>query len=320
MVTERSLPDRTRGQHDELQPGEPQPTETPDMEKFINELVFDIGDIKNFHPLSTSDMRHYDLQQYESVRYGMMADMPFDQFTQQQKVDWRLADRLLYYSRTGRESMRLSLIYKLFSTWAKPLIDLCEKRQRLETVPPKDTAQIVETAGGEVSKLTRKIATESHDWIMTNHVHTAVRTRDAVEELRNRLDEWFQFYNHFDPEFSWWVDRPWEYLRDRLGAYLEELETQFLVGKDWTAFLVEPVARPGLHNAMRFEMIAHSIDELIEIGEREYAKCLEEMKGPTAQLDCKTWKEAVEHVKKSYAPPGKQVEVCLRRLLIWMTS
>ena len=54
-------------------------------------------------------------------------------------------------------------------------------------------------------------------------------------------------------------------------------------------------------------MIAYTPEELIEIGEREYAWCEAEMKKASRELGFgDDWKKALEEVKNIYVPPGDQ--------------
>jgi hypothetical protein len=61
----------------------------------------------------------------------------------------------------------------------------------------------------------------------------AARAADSAKDLRRTLLEWFNFYNDFDPLFSWWMGQPYKqaakafeeyetFLRDRVSAAVPE--------------------------------------------------------------------------------------------------
>ena len=61
----------------------------------------------------------------------------------------------------------------------------------------------------------------------------AARAADAVKDLRRTVQEWSNFYNDFDPLFTWWMGQPYrqtakaledydKFLRDRVSAAVPE--------------------------------------------------------------------------------------------------
>jgi uncharacterized protein (DUF885 family) len=72
----------------------------------------------------------------------------------------------------------------------------------------------------------------------------------------------------------------------------------------------DPIGRDGLLEDLRGEMIAYTPEQLIEIGNREYAWCEVEMKKASRELGYgDDWKTALEHVKNIYVPRGGQPQL-----------
>jgi hypothetical protein len=68
--------------------------------------------------------------------------------------------------------------------------------------------------------------------------------------------------------------------------------------------------RDGLIRDLADEMIPYTPEELIAIGEREYAWTVEEMKKASREMGLgDDWKQAVEKVKEMHVEPGRQPEV-----------
>ena len=73
---------------------------------------------------------------------------------------------------------------------------------------------------------------------------TATRAADATAQLRTAITEWFNFYNGYDPLFTWWMAMPFK----QLDAALQEYAT-FL--RDKVAAADAPVAGDAGHGAAR---------------------------------------------------------------------
>jgi len=131
----------------------------------------------------------------------------------------------------------------------------------------------------------------------------------SIAALRSSVEEAYQFYYDYDPQFTWWVQQPWSDLKDQLSAYeafIREHYDTSVVKDDGSGIVGQPIGRQALERALRLEMIAYSADELIAEANRQYAWCLQEMKKASVELGFgDNWKKALEHVKDQYAPPGE---------------
>ena len=149
----------------------------------------------------------------------------------------------------------------------------------------------------------------------------AKRAAGAVEELRGTLKTWYAFYDGFQPDFSWWLKPPYEEARQALEEYSKFLREELagIKGKDEDPLLGEPIGAEMLAKALAAEMIPYSAEELIAIGEREFAWCEGEMKKAAAEMGCgEDWQLALAKVKADYAPPGGQDDLvagCAREAL-----
>ena len=47
----------------------------------------------------------------------------------------------------------------------------------------------------------------------------ATRGADSVDGLRNSVTTWFNFYNGYDPLFTWWMGMPYKQVDDALQGY-----------------------------------------------------------------------------------------------------
>lgn len=139
----------------------------------------------------------------------------------------------------------------------------------------------------------------------------------ALEELREGLQQTWTFYNGYDPQFTWWVKQPYTEADSLLGSYAQLVQKQ--VSKNSTAqddasgITGHPIGSAALKEALRFEMIPYSAEQLVEIANREFAWCDAEMRKAAAAMGFgDDWKKALEKVKQNHVAPGYQPEMINR--------
>ncbi|GBC78220.1 hypothetical protein HRbin08_01707 [bacterium HR08] len=160
------------------------------------------------------------------------------------------------------------------------------------------------------------------------------------------LRSWFNFYNGYDPLFTWWVSEPYQSVDQTLGSYMDflaqrvvgvRMEERALGGPqpgsgrgtggpqrptmggagaqvprpgDTSDIIGDPIGREALLVELAREMIPYTPEELIAIAEKEMAWCENEMKKAARELGFgDDWKKALEYVKTRYVEPGKQPEL-----------
>lgn len=139
----------------------------------------------------------------------------------------------------------------------------------------------------------------------------------AVKGIQARLKNVFDFYNGYDPMFTWWVPVPYEELDSALNAYASGLaqlgKVHSIQKKDKSGIMGVPIGRDELTRQLRSEMISYSPEELIEIANKEFAWCDEELLKASQEMGFgNDWRKAQEQVKNSYVPTGHQPELILK--------
>ena len=137
----------------------------------------------------------------------------------------------------------------------------------------------------------------------------ALRAASAVSEIRGTLKNWFSFYDGYQPDFSWWLKKPNEDAAKALEDFAKHLREDIaeLKGKDEDPLIGDPIGPDALADDLASEFLPYTAEELIAIGEKEFAWCEAEIKKASQEMGFgDDWKAALAKVKSLYVPPGKQ--------------
>ena len=221
--------------------------------------------------------------------------------------------------------------------FAQTITRLAEDRQKLEFITADQALAAVQALGAEVQQaqasLEAMLAGGTRPAGMTPAV--GVRASQRVDALRGALQQWFAFYNGYDPAFTEKVPAAYQPVAKALTAY-STLVRQKIGGLAGAApaaaagpgtgggrgggrggqapepaaddeIVGDPIGREGLLEDLAGEMIPYTPEQLIEIGNREYAWCEAEMKKASRELGFgDDWMKALEAVKNKYVPAGGQ--------------
>lgn len=144
----------------------------------------------------------------------------------------------------------------------------------------------------------------------------ALAASGSAKALQALLKNYFNFYNGYDPLFSWWVPKTYYALDSSLGIYATALSkkvTSTGVQKDdGSGIIGNPIGREELIRQLKLEFIPYTPEELVDIANKEFAWCDAELLKASKEMGFgNNWKAAQEKVKNSYVPAGKQPEAML---------
>ncbi|GAB3654736.1 DUF885 family protein [Echinicola sediminis] len=189
--------------------------------------------------------------------------------------------------------------------FAGPLYTFVKERRRGKEPDAKKLAQDFNTAKGFIATKTQALKESPFKtWI------EAEKAAGIISSLQRGLKEAFEFYYKYDPEFTWWVKAPYTALDAELKNYhdfLMENYSKNSIKDDGSGIIGKPAGREALVNALAFEFIPYSPEELIKTAEQQFEWCKNEMIKASQEMGYGTdWKAALEHVKDTYVAPGKQ--------------
>jgi uncharacterized protein (DUF885 family) len=219
--------------------------------------------------------------------------------------------------REGRLAAELQSLVPFLPTIAV----LQEERRDLEYVDPREAAVALQGLADEIEALRAELETSLEATAGEAAVPSpivALRAARTLGSLRHDLEDWYGHHAGYDPLFTWWAESPYSAVDSVLANYVEFVRDR-LVGMEPGGdepIVGDPIGADGMRSDLEHEMIAYTPDELIAIGEREFAWCEAEMVRASRDMGFgDDWHGALEHVKTLHVDPGEQPE--LVRDLAW---
>ena len=304
------------------------------MEESIRLFQADWFSVSRFYDLRWSATSYDQVERLHRDWLERLAAMKFDELDQQGRIDYLLLrnklraelsdltlerrwlgemQELLPFREAlqGLELARLRMAPVDSAASATAVAAIAEQikklRERLEKGKKEDAKP--ETAKSSTESKPSSAGKERAAAPLKISASLARRTARAVDDLRQTLKGWQASYEGYLPDFSWWLKKPYAEADSALEGYAKFLREEIagLKGKDEDPLIGDPIGREFLLEALAAEMIPYTPEELIAIGEKEFAWCEAEMKQAAKKMGfAGDWKEALAKVKSLYVPPGKQ--------------
>lgn len=244
-----------------------------------------------------------------SLRGAAAIDHPL----MKQELEYRIAIR-------GIEADRDRKVGQLIPALG-PLVEMLEQHEQSHQVDAKATAERLVAASESIRQRLPHIApatppatTSPGDAAAAIDPAIALHAAATIDQLLRGLDTFHRFYLGYDPLYSWWCRLPYETLVKDCGDLRTAMTRIGGGGDDPDKIIGIPCGEAAMALELAHEMIPYSPAELIEIAEREFAWCDEQMLAATAELGFgDDWRAALESVKQKHVPPGEQPAM-IRRL------
>lgn len=296
------------------------------MPQMIQQFTQDSNSLDGTYSLRASHARLDRFEKFDQDELKALGKVDFASLSEEDRIDY-----LLLKNRLNSNLHRLSVSRAQFQE-VQPLLpfgptieQLLEdkrlmKRPDGEKVAQELTAMVKETLATEERLDPKKHANGSPEEQAKGKVNpvAANRALNATREMQRALKDWFDQYNAYDPQFTWWVDLPYKEADKALTGYQAFLKEK-LIGiapDDQTTIIGDPVGRPALMDALSDAMIPYTPEELIAIAQTEYDWCMREMLKASREMGFgDNWHAAVEKVKQMHVAPGEQPEL-IRKLVV----
>jgi len=321
----------------------PDVTEKPtrsELRDLVTRYVADKQLLNRFHSVPGSQTRREILAGFYSAWLKELPKIDFDRLSRDGQADYVLLRNLIEYDRLVIEREdRLARSIAPLVPFVEDLAKLQEDRQRLDFIGADEAV----AALGRVldGVMAAQAAVDSGQSAASPIL--AFKAARLIAQTQWALEDWFAFYNGYDPDFTAKVPPSYESLNQALDAYIETIRVKLagipvgvgdpglrrrgrgleapVAGRPAsemksTPIIANPVGREALVEELKGAMIAYTPEQIIEIGNREYAWCVAEMKKAAREMGFgDDWRAALEKVKQGYVPRGDQPDL-IRNLQI----
>jgi uncharacterized protein (DUF885 family) len=310
-----------------------------EMQDSVRRYTTDYFTVSRAYQLPWSQTRFERLEKLYHDWQERLPKIEFDALNQQGRIDYILLRNDLMSKRDDQtlQRDRLKEMEELLS-FRGAIQELEAARWKMEPIDPQAAASKVSQVAERVKKLKERVekgkkAKDEKKSDKASETNSVTATKDAKEksdepplkvsaslarraahalnEVRGTLKTWYSFYDGYQPDFSWWLKKPYDEASSGLESYAKYLreEVAELKGKDEDPLLGDTLGRDALLRDLAGEMIPYTPEELIAIGEKEFAWCEAEMKKAAQEMGFENWKKALAKVKADFVPPGQQDEL-----------
>jgi hypothetical protein len=287
--------------------------QTSEVNNLMVQYDADSKSITRFYTIKNSPERRTRLQQLHTEYLSELAKLNFDKFPVGSRVDYIL------FKRNLQNELRLLDIeakeYQQIAQWipfADTIYAIEKPRRRGAAVKAQQLALTLSNIQQQTNTLLKKL---TKDTAMT--IALSNRASSTVRALQGALKSVFDFYNGYDPQFTWWIPMPYRATDSMLNIYANMLAIKGKANStqkdDGSGIVGSPIGRDEILQQLQYEMIPYSPEELIEIANKEFAWCEKELlKASQAMGYGNDWRAAQEKVKNTYVPAGEQPQAVMK--------
>jgi uncharacterized protein (DUF885 family) len=316
-------------------------TATSELRDLVERFSLDRQAINRFYTVPGSNERRARLRAFQQAWLKALPRIDFARLSREGQVDYILLRNHIEYSLKllDREE-RYEKETEALLPFEEDLIKLQEDRQKLRFISPDQAVTALVLLGERITA----VRASADGGSLKATPLAGQRAALQVDRLRGALDQWFGFYNGYDPGFTQKVPSAYRDVSQALADYSRFLRERVAGLKPGTVIadssagrgaagngrggrggrgggpvdappvsddiVGDPIGREGLIEDLAGEMITYTPEQLIAIGEKEYAWCEAEMKKASREMGFgDDWMKALEKVKNQYVPRGGQPEL-----------
>lgn len=273
----------------------------------------DKGSLLRFYRIDNSPERTERLKAFNTDYLQQLNGISFDKLAVGERVEYVLFKKKL------QEEIRLLEVegseYKQVAEW----FPLADKIYASEKLRRRGTKQDAQALAGTLRDMSVALQEKAKQLNTAKGINIALLRRgaDITKGLQEAIHSIHNFYDGYDPLFTWWVPAPYKQLDSVLKAYGDIWQQQIKTmpgGKDDGSGIVGyPIGREELVRQLQNELIPYSPEELIDIANKEFAFCDAEMLKASQEMGFgKDWHKALEKVKNTYVPAGEQPDAIMK--------
>lgn len=286
---------------------------TSEINNIMVQYNADRGSLSRFYVIESSPERRQRLLQLQNDYLKQLQQVKFESLPTGSRVDYILFRRNLneQLDLLKTEAAEYGQIAKWFT--------FSDKIYAIEKIRRRGTQQNAQQLAATMNALAKDITNTAKDLAKEGPIDIALSRRagSIIRGLQAAIKSVNDFYTGYDPDYTWWTPEPYKRLESALSDYAkawQQKEKAAPAAKDDGSGIIGfPIGEKELIRQLEAEMIPYTPQELIDIANKEFAWCDAEMLKASREMGFgDDWKKAVEKVKNSYVPPGKQPEAMMK--------
>jgi Bacterial protein of unknown function (DUF885) len=323
-----------------------------ELRPYIDRFSADQELLRRFYSIPFAAQTRDRMRKFYTEWQGELTGLDFDKLSEGARID-----HILFRNYLDRQLSHLDDDAQFESEvapyipFADAIVALFIAQRDMEPIDGKESAatlsQIEHTCSATQKDLEAKLAATKGDpksIAAQRRREAANRAVQHLQTLRHFLHGWFEFYDGYDPMFTWWADEPYKTADAALDGYGKFLSEKIVGLKppatdqkqpspqgeedafaqsmdaahpdDTSDIIGHAIGRDTLLRELQFAMIPYTPEELIAIAEKEFSWNDAEMVRASREMGFgDDWKKALDKVKNTYVEPGKQTELARKYVL-----
>ncbi len=320
------------------------------LRPLIERFAEDRSTLARYYDIRIAEDRRERFRRFYEEWQKCLASLNFEALNQDGQIDYVLFHNFLGHALKQLDfEAKQEADSALYVPFAATIIGLEESRRDGHLLDPQKSAATLAHMTLQIGALqkeeSKQPAKSDADSSQKRRID-ANRAADEVDILRETLHKWFAFYDNYDPLFTWWNNESYRKADSQLDEYGRFLRhdiagvksagskasnssnragdrdsgededtfnshaTRAATAGDTSDIIGAPIGRERLLEELEYEMIPYTPEELIDVANREFAWCENEMRRASNEMGFgDDWKKALEKVKNMYVEPGKQPQL-----------
>ena len=282
------------------------------MPFLLQQYQADKGSLERFYVIDASPERRNRFIEFNKEYLNKLTTYSFNALSQSDKVDYLLFKSQLNANLTDLNEEEAN--YQKTKNWVDfaSIIYAQEKaRRRGASIDGEKTALSWNHLNKE---LLVKIMELEKAPLLAKPM--AMYINITIKGYKKALKSINDFYNGYDPMYSWWTAQSLKKLDSAFDQYqqlvIKRTDAATSQKLDKSGIVGNPIGADAIENSLHNAFVPYNAQELIKIAEKEFAWCDAEMLKASRELGYgDNWKAALEKVKNTYVPVGKQPEMIM---------
>lgn len=292
-------------------------TSTPvvsELYDFMIQLKADFGSLSRFYTVVYAPQRSQRFIDFFEQKQQRLQGFDFDALSVNGQVDYTMTRQ--YINDKQYQYVAQLQQYNSLVEWvdaADVIYELEAKRRRGHLMQGQLIAEKLTVVAHNIQEVSTRLIQEDVRFVRDE----AIRAKRILLGQQKALRSVYSFYENYDPNFTWWVEKPYLLVDDLLGQYASLIRNQVdsasMHADDGSGIIGRPIGKKELLRQLKKEMIPYGPDELVAIANKEFAWCDSLLLIASAKMGFGTdWRAAQEQVKQSFVPPGQQPQMMLQ--------